>query len=145
MGRLLLGFLGSAALAWASCAAAHSNEMLASMRGAHGGQLQAVGLYHVELVVTRGNADVWVTDHADNAQPTDGASGSVMVVNPSGTVTIPLAPAGGNKLAARDARIKPGPDTRVAVILTMKGQESGQARFVLNQPAPLPPHAGHAH
>ena len=132
MRRLLLCAIHASALLWAVVAQAHGDEVLAGMRAAHGGQLQASGSYHLELLVEKGQVQVWVTDHASQEQTTSGASGSVMLIYPSGTVTVPLLPAGSNKLAGRDARVTPNPDTRVALILTMLGQQQPvQSKFLL--------------
>lgn len=120
------------ALAWSAGIKAHSNEELATRVGAHGGRIQMTGAYHVELLVAGDQVQVWVTDHADRAQATEGAAATVMVVYPGETVTVPLSPAGENRLVGRDARVKAGKDARVSVVLTMKGQSPGQVRFVLS-------------
>jgi hypothetical protein len=138
MSTLFVTVLAAAALVWSACAQAHSNEELAHRRGPHGGQLQMTGNYHVELLVADGKVQVWVTDHAAQAQPTAGASGAVMMVYPNGTITTLLAPTGGNELAGKNAQIKLADGVRVSVVVTMKGQAPGQTRFVLGSAATAP-------
>ena len=135
--------LAAAAFAWSASAGAHSNEELAHQRGPHGGQLQMTGNYHVELLVADGKVQVWVTDHAARAQSTTGASGAVMMVYPKETITIPLAPNGGNELAGKNVQIKPADGVRVSVVVTMTGQAPGQTRFVLGSSASAS--SAHAH
>ena len=135
--------LASAAFAWSAVAGAHSNEELVNQRGPHGGQLQMTGNYHVELLVADGKIQVWVTDHAAQAQSTTGASGAVMMVYPKETITTLLAPSGGNELAGKNAQIKRVDGVRVSVVVTMPGQAPGQTRFVLGSASAAP--APHVH
>lgn len=149
MPNTLWSIVATAALAWPAGAMAHTSEELAARLGAHGGRLQATGQYHVELLVGPGQVQVWVTDHADRAQPTEGATATAMLVYPGATVAVPLQPAGENRLAASDARLKAGVDARVSLVLTMKGQAPAQARFVLAPAGAAKPksgaHSPHSH
>lgn len=117
---------------------AHSNEYLATIKGDHGGQVRMAEMYHFEVVVSNGELRVWVTDHGNQAIPTDGASGSAVILANNGKVDVDLAPAGGNSLRARDKRIVAASDARVAVTVAMKGQKALQVRF-----APVERHAEH--
>lgn len=125
---LLLGgsavFSGIAGTAWA-----HSNEYLETVVGSHGGQVRMVEAYHFEVVVKNGEVRVWVTDHADQPVSTDGASGSVVLVNGAGTVQVKLFPAGDNRLAGKDSRVTQGNDTKMILTVAMKGEKALQARY----------------
>jgi hypothetical protein len=147
MRNTLVTYLATLALVWSAGVMAHSNEELVARVGAHGGQIQTTGMYHVELLVADQQVQVWVSDHAEQPQATDGATATVMVVYPGETVTVPLAAAGKNRLVGRDARLKWVQNARVSVVLTMKDGSSGQTRFVLRSAgaAPNASAAGHAH
>lgn len=110
---------------------AHSNEHLAKLEGPHGGLLRMVDQYHIELAIKQGEVWVWVTDHGDNPQSTDGAAGQVMLVsaNGGGTIQVDLLPEGQNGLHGNDSRIQPDDALRAVVTLTMKGQKTVNVRF----------------
>lgn len=111
---------------------AHSNEYLATMKGDHGGMLRMAGNYHFELVLADGKARVWVTDHGGMAQSTKGASGTLRVINGSESVSVRLAPVGGNGLKGTDPRIKLQKGTKLLLVVNMGGDDSPlETRFVL--------------
>lgn len=113
-------------------AGAHSNEYLATMKGEHGGMLRMAGNYHFELVLEEGKAHVWVTDHAGMEQPTKGASGILRLVNGSQSVSVRLAPAGGNGLMGVDPRIKMQKGTKLLLAVNMGGDGTLETRFALD-------------
>lgn len=127
-GILLMALLSLPALAWA-----HSDEHMAMMKGAHGGKVRMAEMYHFELVVKAGEAQVWVTDHGDTPQSTKGAKGSLRLINGNRSVSVNLAPTNSNELAVRDARIKPGHGTKLVLTVTMQGGQPLQTRFSLDE------------
>lgn len=114
-----------------AAADAHSNEYLATMKGDHGGMLRMAGNYHFELVLADGKAQVWVTDHGGTVQSTKGASGTLRVINGSGSVSVRLAPAGGNGLMGTDPRIKLQKGTKLLLVVNMGGDSPLETRFAL--------------
>ena len=126
---------------------AHTNEILSKRAGPHGGQLRVAQQYHVELALSMGEVAVWVTDHADNPQATDGASAQAIVHYDRERVVVTLKPGGDNRLSARDRRLRADPNARIVLNLAMAGQAPVQARFAPMAPTPKPAPAatGHAH
>lgn len=147
--------IGFAAIALAAClvglalpqtAVSHSNEYLAKMVGSHGGTLRMSGPYHLELVVDEGEVRVWVTDHSDNPQSTQGAQGQLMVMKGAQRFLVTLSPAGQNVLEGADPRLTDDEDLRVVLTISMVGQGPAQARFAPAQDAVKKQdgkHAGH--
>lgn len=125
-----LGLLS--ALAMPGVALAHSNEYLATIKGDHGGMLRMVDMYHFELVVKDGEVRVWVTDHGDTAQATQGADGSLRLLTGASSITVKLKPEGANELVGRDSRIRAAAGTRIILTVAMKGQTPLQVRYALN-------------
>jgi len=134
----------SAALLFAGHAAyAHDNGALDKMPAPNGGQLRMAGPYHFELLVDKNNKEakdspvtVYLTDHGAQKIPAAGASGTATILAGKAKVTVPLAPAGDNKLTGvgkyvSDAQMK------VVVSVVFPDKKIGQARF-----SPLA--AGHA-
>ncbi|OZA28021.1 MAG: hypothetical protein B7X91_06610 [Hydrogenophilales bacterium 17-64-11] len=127
-GIFLMALLSLPVLAWA-----HSNDYLATIKGAHGGMVRMAEMYHFELAVKGGEARVWVTDHGDAPQPTTGAKATLRLIDRNGTVSVNLTPAASNELAAKDARIKPGKGTKMVLTVTMQGERPLQTRFSLDE------------
>jgi len=122
------------ALAFVSqLATAHSNEYLEKIKGPNGGQVRMAEMFHFEVVVNDGKFRVWVTDHADNAIPTAGASGSAVLLYGTERVSVNLVPDGANRLLALDKRIRKAADARITLTVAMKGQKALHARY-----APVP-------
>lgn len=112
---------------------AHSNEYLATIKGAHGGMLRMVEeKYQFELVINRGEAHVWVTDHGDAPKSTKGASGTLRLLSKGGAFSLALQPEGNNELVAKDPRIAPLPGLRGILSVTMKDEKPLQARYVVD-------------
>lgn len=134
----------SAALLFAGSAAfAHDDATLDQMKAPNGGQLRMAGPYHFELLVDKNNKEatdspvtVYLTDHGTQKIPAAGASGTATILAGKSKVTVPLAPAGDNKLTGvgkyvSDAHMK------VVVAVVFPDKKTEQARF-----SPL--EAGHA-
>lgn len=123
----LMALLSQAPQAWA-----HSNEYLSTIKGAHGGMLRMAEMYHFELVMKDGEVRVWVTDHGDVPQSTEGAVATLRVINGSDAFSIYLKPTGSNELMIRDARIKSRKGTRMVLTVSMNGETPLQTRFSLD-------------
>lgn len=131
--RLLMGIFLIALFSLPSVGRAHSNEYLATVKGAHGGMLRMVDMYHFELVMKDGEARVWVTDHGDTPQPTKSAIATLRVINENEAFSVYLKPTRSNELMIKDARIRPRKGTKMVLnISMMNGDEPLQTRFSLD-------------
>lgn len=122
-------FLTAAFFVHSGVALSHSNDYLATIQGPHGGSLQMADIYHFELLIREGEVTVWVTDHGDQPQDTNGAKAEAMVINNGERVTVALAPSGKNQLVGLNPRIKSTPNNRVVLTVTMKDHSPLQARY----------------
>jgi len=130
--RLLL----SAALLFAGHAAfAHDDATLDKMKAPNGGQLRMAGPYHFELLVDKNNKEakdspvtVYLTDHGAQKIPAAGASGTATILAGKSKVTVPLAPAGDNKLTGVGKYASDG-HMKVVVAVVFPDKKSEQARF----------------
>lgn len=116
-------------------AVAHDNATLDQMKAPNGGQLRMAGPYHFELLVNKSNKEpkdspvtVYLTDHGEKKIPTAGASGTATILAGKAKVTVPLAPAGDNKLTGvgkyvSDAHMK------VVVSVVFPDKKTEQAQF----------------
>lgn len=140
MSRLFL----SAALLFAGHASfAHDDATLDQMKAPNGGQLRMAGPYHFELLVDKNNKEakdspvtVYLTDHGEKKISAAGASGTATILAGKSKVTVPLAPAGANKLSGVGKYVS-DPHMKVVVSVVFPDKKSEQARF-----SPLA--AGHA-
>lgn len=130
--RPLVGIFLIALFSLPTLARAHSNEYLATVKGAHGGMLRMVEMYHFELVMKDGEAHVWVTDHGDTPQSTKGAVGILRVISGNDAFSVYMAPTGNNELLIKDARIKPRKGTKLVLVITMNDEAPLQTRFSLD-------------
>ncbi|RRQ24135.1 hypothetical protein D5687_03350 [Guyparkeria sp. SCN-R1] len=122
---LVLGMsIAMVSLTWA-----HGNEHQPKLEGTHGGMLRATEQYHLELLVEQERVRIWVTDHADNPQPTSGAQGRAMIASGDRRLSVTLAPEGDNELSGRHPDLRDADDLRVAVTVSMQGEGPVQARF----------------
>lgn len=129
-----------------SAAQAHTDEHLDAEGGVHGGMLRMSGPYHLELIVTDGEATVWVMDHGNAAQSTAGARGELMLLQGNERITVDLEPDGDNELSGNDARIKATESPRAVLTLSMSGQAPVQVRFAeIARPAAAVESGGHSH
>lgn len=110
-------------------ASAHSNEELADRTGPHGGMIQMSGKYHMEVVQAGDTLKVWVTDHADKPQSTEGATAKATIFVPNGRKSVDLKPTGDNELNGQAPGLMLGDGARVVIDATMKGADPVQVRF----------------
>lgn len=130
--RLLL----SAALIFAGTAAyAHDDATLDQMKAPNGGQLRMAGPYHFELLVDKNNkaakdspVTVYLTDHGAQKIAAAGASGTATILAGKAKVTVPLAPAGDNKLSGLGKYVS-DPTMKVVVSIVFPDKKTEQARF----------------
>lgn len=121
---------------------AHTDEYMDTISGAHGGQLRMAGGSHFEMVVKPDALQIFVTDHAGNATPLAGGSGSATVLSGSTSQKITLVPKGDNLLEG-PGTFAPGQATKAVVKIQMSGQEPQQVMFDSSKHKPVDPHAGH--
>lgn len=128
-------FLSAVLLFAGNAAVAHDDGALDKMKAPNGGQLRMAGPYHFELLVDKNNKEakdspvtVYLTDHAAQKIPAAGASGTATILAGKSKVTVPLTPAGDNKLSGvgkyvSDAQMK------VVVAVVFPDKKTEQARF----------------
>jgi len=114
---------------------AHDDAYLDTVAAPHGGQLRMAGPYHYELVLAKEGGEpqerpilVYVTDHAGQAIPTAGASGTATLLSSQGRVTATLAPDGDNRMKGA-ATYAATPGMKAVVGIVLAGKEAVQARF----------------
>lgn len=94
----------------------------------HGGVLEDVGEYHVELVAKDGKITLYLRTEDAKDAPTDGFKASVLVTAGSQRVgPIDVKPAGGNKMEGASAALPAG--ATAILTLTDKGGAAAQGRF----------------
>jgi hypothetical protein len=116
------------ALAITQAAHAHTDEYLDTVAAPHGGQLRMTGPYHYELVVKNNELTVYLTDHGGTNVASAGAKGSATILSSKGKTRIQLAPAGENVMRG-SGQFEAAPDMKVAVSITLPGQDAALARF----------------
>ena len=131
-------FIPAIALALATATTsvqAHDDAYLDTQQAPHGGQLRMAGVYHLELVVDKSTpqaADkpvvVYVTDHAGQKVPTQGATGNATILAAKGKASVALVPDGDNRLKGT-GRYASTPDMKAIISFTAKGQPPETARF----------------
>jgi hypothetical protein len=128
--RLLTSVVAAAALTLAGSVWAHGDAALASKVTPHGGQQRAAGPYHLELVVSEAHIVVYVTDHADVAQPTAGWGGSAAVLSGGSKQQIELKPVADNRLeGSAPSALAAG--AKLVISVRDARQQQEQTRFVL--------------
>ena len=131
-------FIPAIALALATATTsvqAHDDAYLDTQQAPNGGQLRMAGVYHLELVVDKSTpqaADkpvvVYVTDHAGQKVPTQGATGNATILAAKGKASVALVPDGDNRLKGT-GRYASTADMKAIVQFTAKGQSPETARF----------------
>jgi hypothetical protein len=99
--------------------------------GAHGGQVQSVGPYHLELVAKDGELRLYVTDQNNRELvETRGSSGKANIIDKDGNrVRVKLEPVFGN-LMKGSGDFKITPETTVSVFVSVAASKGTQsARF----------------
>lgn len=125
--KLLLLVLGMVAVQFTL--QAHTNEYLDTVGGEHGGMLRMSGPYHLELVVTRGEAVIWLMDHGNEPQPTAGVQGELVLFQNGDRITVDLEPQGESELHGTDTRIEATASPRAVLTLSPPGEAPMQVRF----------------
>lgn len=129
--KYLLGNLTLCATLLAGMPAeAHTAKQSGPVKALHGGQSLATGPYHLELVAKDGELILYVTDHSDQAIPTDGAKAKATIQQgyEKATIQVELEPSGENTLKGTGA-FTINPDTGIIVFLKLPGQDAYAARF----------------
>lgn len=126
---LTVGFFVLAAASIPQAALAHDNAELAMEPGPHGGMVQMSGNFHLEVTIGEGMVKVWVTDHSDEPQPTEGATAKATVFKGSERIAVDLEPTGANELQGSSAELSDGKGLRALIDLTMPGEEAVQVRY----------------
>ena len=96
----------------------------------HGGILEDVGEYHVELVVKDGKITLYLRDHEAKDAATEGFKASVLLTAGQQRIgPIEVTPAGANKMEGPAATVPPG--ATAILTLTDKSGTAAQGRFKL--------------
>lgn len=147
----LFSALAAASLAFGTPAWAHDDDALDKMKAANGGQLRMAGPYHFELVVAKDSKEskdnpvaVYLSDHGDKKIPAAGATGTVTILSGKSKVTVPLTPAGDNKLTGMGKYVS-DPRMKAVVSITFADRKSEQARFTPLAALAGDGHGGHKH
>lgn len=130
MKYLLAPLVMTALLAWSVSAEAHKAKHDEAVAAKHGGQARAAGPYHLELVAKDGELLLYVTDHSDNAIPTDGARAKATIQHgyEKARLQVELEASGDNTLKGTGA-FTITPDTGIMVFLKFADQDAYAARF----------------
>lgn len=134
-----------------TAAFAHDDATLDKVTTPNGGQLRMAGIYHIELVLAKGDSKtakenpviVYVTDHADKKITSQGMKASVTLFGAGKKATAELKPDGDNRLKGM-ASYSPTADLKAVVSLTGTDGKTVQARFTPLAPPPAA-HGSHAH
>lgn len=96
--KLLKTTLLLATLVMAGHAFAHSDEYLDSQPTPHGGQIRMTENYHLEMLIKDKEITVYVMNHSNEAQPSDGMQATATVLSGEAKTEVKLEPAGDNLL-----------------------------------------------
>lgn len=107
---------------------AHTDDYLDTLATPHGGQMRMAGAYHFELVVTPDALHIHVSDHADKAVATAGATGTAITLSAAGKQTIQLQPQQSNLLTGA-GQFDPAKPLKAIITIQMPGQPPQTARF----------------
>lgn len=123
---LSAAFLGLAALALATSAAAHG-----SMKPDHGGVVQMTGETRFELVSAPAGVALYVKEE-DEALASAGMTARLTITTKAGqTSSVHMTPAAGNKFEAKGLKLAPG--SKVGVMLVNKAtQARASTTFTIN-------------
>ena len=130
MKHLLAYLILSAMLVWSVSAEAHKAKHDEVVKANHGGQAQAAGPYHLELVAKDGELILYVADHSDKAIPCNGAKARVTIQQgfEKAKLQVELEPSGENTLKGTGA-FTIDPNTGIMVFLKLPDQDAYAARF----------------
>lgn len=126
LGYLVLGLM----LIWSGPVDAHKAKRDEAVKALHGGQALAAGPYHLELVATDGELRLYVTDHSDQAIPTEGAKAKATIQHgyEKANLQVELEPSGDNTLKG-SGDFTVAPDTGIMIFLKLPDQDAQAARF----------------
>ena len=110
--------------------ASHSARAHEGDNGPHGGQVVEVKGHHVEFTTKGGEITVYLSDEAEAAIPSKGATGRAVILEGAKQSTVPLTPAEPNLLTAKlEAALAAG--ARVVVSAKLADGHDILARFVV--------------
>jgi hypothetical protein len=89
--------------------------------GVHGGRQTDASIFHVEVVAKDTLLVVYLVDHAAHEVSTAGFQGVAIIDSDGTTLSIPLEPAGANKLAGKAAASLPDEFKGVVRVTTPAG------------------------
>jgi len=115
--------LGLVALLASNVALSHGNT-----KPLHGGVVQLVGEMSFELVTTPDGAELYVFDDGE-AIVSQRMTAMLMIDIDGFKSEVVMLPAGGNKFAVKDEKIRPG--ARIVVMLIAPDQSRTTARFTI--------------
>lgn len=115
--KLLKTTLFAAALLVAGYAFAHSDEYLDSQASPHDGQIRMTDNFHLELVVKDKELTVYVMNHSNEAQPSDGMQATATVLSGDAKTEVKLEPTGDNVLKGT-GDFKTSDDMKVVLSVT---------------------------
>ncbi|MBK7956231.1 MAG: hypothetical protein IPK02_21065 [Candidatus Accumulibacter sp.] len=153
MQRILISSLAmvAALVSVGNGAFAHDDAALDQISGPNGGQLRMAGAYHFELVVAKDSKEakdnpvsVYLTDHGDKKVPATGTSGTATILAEKAKITVPLVPAGDNRLTGV-GKYASDPQMKVVVSISLADRKTEQARFTPLATAAADGHGTHQH
>lgn len=123
-------FLTSLLLVLAATVHAHDNSYFDNNPSPHGGQVRMAGPFHLELILDRDALTVYVMNHANQPEASQGLDASAVILDSHGKTRLQLAPGEGNVLEGDlgDA-VKLTPDTLVMLMVKTPDGKQYQARF----------------
>lgn len=137
LSKFVFTALASVAISAASIggAYAHDDKYFDSIKSPNGGQTRMAGVYHFELVLAQDSktakenpVTVYVTDHANKAMSTKGATATLVLVQGAKKSTVELVPEGENRFVGK-AIYASTANLKGALTVTMAGKPAEQARF----------------
>ncbi len=126
LGYLVLGTI----LIWSGPVDAHKAKRDQDVKALHGGQARTAGPYHLELVATNGELQLYVTDHSDKAIPTDGAKATATIQQgyEKARTQVELEPSGDNTLKG-NGDFAVTPETGIMIFIKLPNQDAYSTRF----------------
>ena len=115
--KLIKTTLLAASLLFAGYAVAHTDEFLDSQKSPHDGQIRMTDMYHLELVVKDKELTVYVMNHANEAQPSEGMTATATVLSGETKTEVKLEPAEENLLKGT-GDFKTSEDMKVVLSVT---------------------------
>jgi hypothetical protein len=98
------------------------------VKGPNGGRVVEAGAYHVELVATQHDVEVYVTDTDDKPVPSVGFKGTAILVVDGKPQRIALQPDGNTRLSGKAVVVLPKEPKGVVQLVTPNGK-TAQAQF----------------